>query len=235
VKVAMHQPNYLPYPGFFAKLHLSDIFVIYDTAQFTRGDFFNRNRIRTFSFNGYMWLTLPVGKRNFTGVAIRDVSILDKGVFSKHSKTLKVMYLKAPFFDEKICEIVKIPHKNLAEHNIFIIRYLLNKLKISPPRIVFASELGIPIRHSTQGLVDIVKALKGDEYISGTGAKAYINQELFRKESIGLSFIDYKPLQYPQIHPGFVENMSIVDTIFNIGWENAASKLKETKTQPCNI
>jgi hypothetical protein len=226
VRIGIHQPNYLPYPGFFAKMHLSDIFVIYDTAQFTRGDFINRNRIRTFSFNGYTWLTLPVGKKNFRKVAIKDVSILNEGVFSLHSETIKITYSKAPFFDEEICEIIKTPHTNLAEHNIFIIKYLLSKLIINLPRIVLASELGIPIRHGTEGLIDIVKALKGDEYVSGTGAKAYLNEELFKKESINLSFIDYKPLQYLQIHPGFVENMSIIDTIFNIGWKSTASKLK---------
>lgn len=73
-------------------------------------------------------------------------------------------------------------------------------------------------------------ALKGDKYISGTGAKAYLNKELFKKESVHLSFIDYKPLRYPQIHPRFVENMSIIDAVFNIGWKSTALKLKKTKT-----
>jgi len=79
-----------------------------------------------------------------------------------------------------------------------------------------------------------VKALEGDEYVSETGAKAYVNQELFIKVSIGFSFIDYEPSQHLQIHSGFVENMSIIDTVFNIGCKNTAIKLKETKSQPSN-
>jgi len=231
MRVAIHQPNYLPYPGFFAKLSLSDIFVIYDTAQFTRGDFINRNRIRTFSFNGFMWLTLPVGKKNFKGVAIKDVKISDQKIFNKHSRTLTVMYSKAQFFDKELCEIVGIPHENLSEHNLFLIKYILDKMKVNKPRLLLASELKIGIRQGTEGLIDIVKAVGGDEYISGLGAKVYLRPELFKKESINLSFMDYKPWRYPQLHPGFVENMSIVDAIMNIGWESTSEKIKETTIQ----
>lgn len=229
MKIAIHQPNYLPYPGFFGKVNLSDIFVIYDTAQFTRGNFINRNRIRTFSLNGYMWLTLPVGKKDFKEVSINQVKITDDKIFQKHGKTLKAMYSKAPYFNEEICECIETPHLNLAEHNVFIIKFLINKLNINHPRIILSSDLGITASHQTRGIIDIVKALNGDEYISGTGAKEYIKEDLFRKQSIALSFLDYKPIKYHQIHPGFVENMSILDTIFNLGWEGTALKLKEVK------
>jgi len=235
MKVAIHQPNYIPYPGFFAKLHLSDVFVIYDTAQFTRGSFINRNRIRTFSFNGCLWLTLPVGKRNFKDTNINNVRIPDKTIFDEHGKTLETMYSKAPFFDEEIFEVLKIPHENLAEHNTFILGYLLSRLKTNRPRIILASELGIATRHGNEGLIDILREVGGDEYISGKGAFSYIKPELFEKESIDLTFLDYKPWKYPQIHPGFVENMSLVDAILNIGWDSTAMKLKETKTEPCNV
>jgi hypothetical protein len=230
LKIAIHQPNYIPYPAFFVKASLSDIFVIYDTAQFTRGDFFNRNRIRTFSFNKCIWLTLPVGKKDFKGVAIDHVRIVDERVFQRHSRTLKVTYNRAPFFDEKICEWIETSHENLAEHNVFMIKSLLGELGINRPRIVLSSELGVAIGHETQGIIDIVKALDGDEYISGIGAKAYLDESLLTRELITLSFLDYKPLKYPQIHPGFVENMSVVDIIFNIGWKDTASKLKQVKT-----
>lgn len=230
MKVAIHQPNYLPYPGFFAKLFLSDIFVIYDTAQFTRGDFINRNRIRTFSYNGYMWLTLPVGKKNFKGVPINEVKIADKEIFKKHSKTLMAMYSKAPYFDTEMCEVVGTPHENLAEHNLFIIKYIIEKLKLNKPKLVLSSELKTDIRQATEGLIDIVKAVGGKVYISGQGAKSYLQPELFKQEKINLVFVDYRPWKYPQIHPGFVENMSVIDVIFNIGNQAVADKLKEVKT-----
>jgi hypothetical protein len=227
MRVAIHQPNYLPYPGFFAKLSLSDVFVIYDTAQFTRGDFINRNRIRTFSFNEFIWLTLPVGKRNFKGVPINQVEIRDKDVFERHSRILRTMYSKAPFFDERICEWVRTPHQNLAEHNFFLIERLVENLNMKCPKIVFSSELNIPFRsRKTQALIDIIKAVKGDEYISGSGAKNYLEEHLFQQENINLAYLNYEPIKYPQIHPGFVENMSVIDAIFNIGWEETIQKIK---------
>lgn len=226
MKVAIHQPNYLPYPGFFAKLFLSDIFVIYDTAQFTRGDFINRNRIRTFSYNGYMWLTLPVGKKNFKNVPINQVEIRDEKIFKKHAETLRVFYSKAPYFDEKICQWVETAHKNLSKHNIFLIKQLAQNLNIKHPRILLSSELKLPSATGTQSLLNIVKAVNGDTYISGTGAKAYLDEQIFQKENIKLLYLDYKPIIYPQIHPGFVENMSIVDAIFNVGWENVTFQIK---------
>ncbi|MEM2507018.1 MAG: WbqC family protein [Nitrososphaeria archaeon] len=227
--MAIHQPNYIPYPGFFAKLYLSDVFVIYDIAQFTRGDFINRNRIRTFSKNGYMWLTLPVGKQNFKGIQIKDVKIKDEQVFGKHHKTLHAMYSKAPFFDVEICEVINTPHRHLAEHNLYIIEFLRKKLRINHTKIVLSSELNVTIRQGTQGLIDIVRAVKGDEYISGVGARSYLQYDEFQKEKIKLSISDFQPWIYKQMHPGFVENMSIIDAIFNIGWENATLKLKQTK------
>jgi hypothetical protein len=205
------------------------VFVIYDTAQFTRGDFINRNRVRTFSLNGFIWLTLPVGKRNFARVPINKVKIQDKEIFKKHAKTLRVLYSKAPFFDEKVCEWVETPHCNLSEHNFFLIEQIIRNMNIKQPRIVFSSDLKVSQSYGTQALINIIKALGGDEYISGSGAKAYLEEYLFQKENIKLFYLDYKPLKYPQIHPGFVENMSIIDAIFNIGWTATALKLKETK------
>lgn len=228
MKIAIHQPNYLPYPGFFAKANLCDIFVIYDSAQFTRGDYFNRNRIRTFSLNGYIWLTLPVGKRNYKGTSISEVKITEDEIFGKHSKTIETTYSRAPHFDEEVCEYVSIGHEFLAEHNIFLIKFLLSKLDINP-KLVCSSKLNIPGRHGTLGIIDIVKALHGTEYISGLGAKAYLEEERFKEEHIDLSYVAYEPLKYPQIHPGFVENMSVIDTIFNIGWKATSLIIEKCK------
>lgn len=225
MRVAIHQPNYLPYPGFFAKANLCDILVIYDTSQFTRGDYINRNKIRTFLPNGYMWLTLPVGKRNFRGVPINKVRIKDSEIFCKHGKIIRTMYSKAPFFDDEVCQKVAVGHGLLSEHNLFLLDFLLRRLHINQPKIILSSTFNVPVRQGTFGIIDIVKALNADWYISGIGAKSYLKSEIFKKESVKLSFVDYNPLKYTQIHPGFVENMSIIDTIFNIGWSETSSRL----------
>jgi hypothetical protein len=166
-----------------------------------------------------------VGKKNYAGVAINQMKIAKTEVFQDHKETLKSMYSKAPFFDEEVCECVATPHQDLVEHNYFIIRFLIDKLRVRKPRIVHSSELAISKKPRTEGILEIVNALGGDEYISGEGGKAYLKLDLFKRESIKLSFLDYEPLRYQQIHPGFVENMSIIDTIFNIGWNETRTKI----------
>jgi hypothetical protein len=178
-----------------------------------------------------MWLTLPVGKKDFSEVAINNVDITDEKISCKHAKTIKTMYSRAPFFEEEIYELIETYHKNLAEHNIFIITSLVNKLEIHRPKIVLASSLQVQRKKGTEGIIEIIKALKGTEYISGTGAKTYLEEKLLEKESINLSFLDFKPWRYPQLHPGFVENMSILDAIFNMGWKETSLRLRETKTR----
>jgi len=176
-----------------------------------------------------MWLTLPVGKKDFRSASINEIKIKDNEIFDKHCKTIKMTYARAPHFDEEVCKLVDIGHESLAEHNTFLIRFFLNRLGINP-KLICASELNIPIRAGTEGIIDIVKALDGVEYISGLGAKTYINEELFKEESIGISYIAYKPIVYSQIHPGFVENMSAIDAVFNLGWRETSLKLKNVKT-----
>ena len=232
MKIAIHQPNYLPYLGFFAKLFLSDVFVIYDTTQFTRGDFINRNRIRSFFPNSYHWLTVPMGKKNYAGVAINQMKIDKTEVFQDHKKTLQYMYSKAPFFDEEVCECVGTHHKSLVEHNCFLIRFFIDKLGIKSPKMILSSELALSKKHGSEALLEIVNVLGGDEYISGNGGKAYLNLDLFKNGSVKLSFSDLEPVMYPQIHPGFVENMSIVDAVFNIGWEKTKTIIENSKIKP---
>jgi len=230
LKIAIHQPNYLPYPGFFAKAALCEIFAFYDTAQFTRGDFINRNKIRTFSLNDAIWLTLPVGKKKYEGVPISEVRIKDDTIFDKHRKTIEGMYSRAPFFDQELCDYVSTGHEFLAEHNISLIKCILQKLDIEP-KLVCSSKLEIPRRCGTAGIIDIVKALNGTEYISGLGAKTYLEEEKFQRESINLYYANYQSIRYTQLHPGFVENLSIIDAAFNISWKALALKLKNTEVQ----
>ena len=226
--MAIHQPNYLPYPGFFAKLLACDLFVIYDTAQFTRSDFINRNRIRTFSPNGWLWLTLPVGKKDFKNIQIRNVQINEEDVFRRHGALIKSTYSKTPFFDKSFCDAISKVHINLSEHNVFLIRNILGKLAIEKPQLILASEIDCQIRPSTQGLIDITKALGGTEYISGIGGNAYLQPKSFKQESIKCSFLNYKPIQYQQMHPGFVPDMSLIDAAFNVGWKETVLKLQKS-------
>jgi len=229
MKVAIHQPNYLPYAGFFKKASMCDVFVFYDTAQFTRGNFINRNKIRTRLINGWMWLTLPVGKHDFgyKHIPICFVNIKKQEIIKKHAKTIEYLYSKTPFFDKELCNFISTKWSTwLHLQNYIIISYIFIGLEIYPKlwfSHMFPSSdiVHFSDKSKTDALIDIVKAVGGTEYISGDGARAYLEPEKFAEAGIKLSFVNYKPIVYPQIHAGFVKNMSIIDLVFNVGWKEA--------------
>ncbi|WP_321430936.1 WbqC family protein [uncultured Methanolobus sp.] len=219
MKVAIHQPNYLPYLGFFDKMNKSDIFVIYDDAQFNKGDFQHRNRIRI--FNGWKWLTVPVEKKMIpiNEIKIRN-DLLTKGNKwnDAHLSLIEENYSAAPEFINYGTAIKKIfssDFEYLFDLNISFIEFLIESFHINT-KIVFSSELGFKTR-STEKLVDIVDCLNGDIYISGPSGKNYLDESLFNAKSISVEYQDFKHPAYTQCYGGFEPNMSSIDALFNIG------------------
>jgi hypothetical protein len=233
--IVIHQPNYLPYLGYFQKASLADVFVFFDTAQFSRGDFSNRNRIRTPKHDGWQWLTLPVGKHR--NKRIIDLEITDPDIFEKHAKTIRAVYEKAPFFDETICWLVG--HRrivsSLSYFNSNLITYLFQQLGILDQlEIEYASglsfECGKKIRLGTDGLIDIIEmAWPEARYISGDGGKGYLEEDKFKETNIELGYLDYETWQYPQIHSGFVPDLSVIDAVFNVGYDAVRKRLTQEK------
>ena len=94
--IAIHQPNYLPWLGFFDKARLADTFVLLDNVPYTRGSVINRNKIKT--KRGWEWLTVPV--HNISGTIIRDITTIDSGWEKSHWKTLIFNYSGALHFKD---------------------------------------------------------------------------------------------------------------------------------------
>jgi hypothetical protein len=215
--VAVHQPNYLPYLGFFDKMRQADVFVIHDDAQFTDSEFIHRNRIRI--YNGWKWLTVPVFKEP---VAIRDVRIKSDAVnnapvWSKaHFREICANYKKTPYYDvyaRELEEIYQRGYERLIDLNMRLIRVLMKAFDINV-ELVFSSTLGLESK-STQKLVDIVHAVGGDVYLSGGGGRKYLDESLFK--DVKLVYQDFRHPVYEQRYPGFVPNMSAIDALFNTG------------------
>jgi glutaredoxin-related protein len=219
--VTIHQPNHLPYLGFFEKITNSDIFIIYDNTQFKSEDFQNRNRIRTNTEQGWMWLTVPV---SYTfGTLIKDVEIKDQHWKKTHWKSIETNYAKAPYFKDYKDRFKAIYDKewhNLSEFNTAIIKELCNSFNIQT-KIVKASEL-IPEMNSksTQALIDLCKAAGGNIYLSGSDGEKYLKLELFEKEGIRVVFQKYKHPEHKQVFHGFKPYMGAIDLLFNHGPES---------------
>lgn len=217
--ITIHQPNYLPYPGFFDKMRDADIFVIYDDAQFNKEDFQHRNKIRI--FHGWKWLTIPVEKKL---IPIKEIKIRNE-LMNKdlkwsdaQFKEIKESYLDTPYYDKyenKLEEIYMNTYDKLIDLNLDIIYFLMDAFKIKT-KLVFSSELGLTSR-STQRLIEIVESLGGDTYLSGSFGKNYLDISLFKEKNIKLEFQDFKHPVYKQNYEGFIPNMSSIDALFNIG------------------
>jgi len=215
MKVAIHQPQYLSWPGYFNKIYQSDVFVFLDDVQYKKNDWINRNRIRTSS--GWQWITVPV-EFKFKDL-INEVRINNRVCWRrKHLQALKINYSRAPFFKDYISFFEGVFSREwiyLSEFCIFLVEQICNILNIKK-KFVLSSSLNIHTT-GTQRLIDICRKLGADTYISGQGAKNYLQKELFMEYNINLKFQEYKIPCYRQAYKGWVENLSIVDVLFCCG------------------
>lgn len=218
--IGIHQPNYLPYLGFFDKMKKVDIFVIYDDAQFEKGDFQHRNRIRI--FDGWKWLTVPVEKGHIpiNEISIKNEATTWKGVrwSDAHLKDIRDNYKDTPFYsvyEEELKRIYEKRYDKLVDLNMELINVLMKAFDIDA-KIMFSSELGFASK-STERLVEIVEALDGDVYLSGPKGRDYLEASLFEKKCIGVEFQEFKHPVYRQRYEGFEPNMAAIDALFNVG------------------
>lgn len=225
--VTIHQPNYLPYLGFFEKVANSDILILYDNTQYKKLDFQNRNKIRT--KEGWSWLTLPVSYK--FGDLINEVKIADKKALKKHWKTLTTYYANAKYFknyEDVFSEIFLKNWEKLSDLNIELIKKICEILEINT-KIVIASEIIDLKTKSTQALLDMCKKFNADKYIAGKDGKTYMDVKLFEEANIQIIYQDYKHPEYKQVYKGFEPYMCILDLIFNHGPDSLKILMNEKK------
>ncbi len=212
---AIHQPQYLPWIGYFDKLDRADVFVLLDNVQYKKNEWQNRNRIRT--SQGWQWVTVPVLYKY--PEKISDVKVNNTVEWRrKHLNALICNYSKAPFFKEYRCffeETFSGEWEHLVDINVHIIRYLNKALGINK-EIVLASRLVLR-EEPTERLVDICRYVKADTYLSGRDGAKYMNLDTFSRANIRVAFQDFHHPIYSQLHKPFEPFMSIVDLLFNHG------------------
>ena len=214
---SIHQPNFLPYLGFFEKAFRSDIFILYDTTQFKKNDWQNRNKICT--LNGWQWISMPV-IHNF-GQKITEVSIKDPDKSpGKTWRTLQVNYGKSPYYKKYAPDFENIflgCTGSLNDLNCSIIVKASEFLGLKT-RFIKSSELPHVDSVSTQALIDLTKLAGADKYISGADGVNYLDMDLWNKSGLELEFQNYKHPVYTQFNnPGFQPYMNILDLLFNCG------------------
>ena len=215
--VAIHQPQYLPYLGFFHKIVHSDIFVLLDDVQFNKGGFQNRNKLKT--SQGWQWITVPV--LHDSKQLIRDVRINNEVSWQrKHWAALKTNYAPAPFFDQLSSDLHEILHRewnSLSDLNNTLTEWAMSALGIDTPTILSST-----LKHSSEGtqrLIEICRELGASRYLSGPGGKNYMDLEAFSEASISVTWQDFHSPTYEQVfsEAGFQPDMAIVDALFCCG------------------
>lgn len=223
VIAAVHQPNYLPWLGYFYKISKSDWFIFLDSVPFSSsGSFTNRNAIK--SPAGSTWLTIPVLHSGRTGQPIAYVEAKDLQSWRhKHLASLRSNYGRAPFFAEVFALLE--PHYSVpsngktlvANFNIPLICTICEYLGIWP-RYIRSSEINAEGRR-TDLLINLCKTIGADTYLAGAGGKAYQDDEAFIHASITPLHSEFAVSPYPQLFGPFVPNLSIVDVLMNCGRE----------------
>ena len=231
--VAIHQPEYLPWLGFFKKMMNVELFVFLDDVQFRKKGWQNRNRIRI--NDGTTLLSIPVHTHSYP--KINEVTIDNEKNWSmRHKKSILYNYARAPYFGEIKDFIESIFEKKfqyLVDLNTEIIKFIMNELEIKS-KIVFSSELEISKKGSDR-VLDICKAVDADHYITGTfWAESNLRVEEFKKSNIDVEFQKFQHPTYKQIHGEFIPEMSIIDLLFNEG-KKEAKKILQNSTSSSHI
>lgn len=225
--VSIHQPDYIPWLGFYYKVAHSDQFVYLDDAQFSNEAAHNFNVIKT--PQGELRLKAPVQQK--LGDLIHNVRTKDELKWKeKHLRTLEMNYKRAAHFTEifpDFADVLMRQYDNIADMNIAINQFVLDGFGIHVP-VIRTSDMEISSLREER-IFDICKQLDATEYLSGNGARAYQKQEHFEEQNIVLTYLDYKPIEYPQLWKEFLPCMSVVDYIFNCGfdWEYVEQTVKE--------
>jgi len=219
LRVGIHQPNYIPWIGYFQKIAQCDIFVFFDNAALSLGKSYV-SRVEIITATGRKWLTVPIRKQQ---ILISNVQIIDTHWQNKHLKTLETAYARSEFKDE-ILEIVSEPikhgHKFIADLNISIIKSIYSRLGFDcQPKFMRASELGVT-ETGRQSIENLLESLNATTYVtgSGTGTKRSIDENSLNQKGINVSYIKNTPFEYVQLGGGsFEAGLSIIDLLFSIG------------------
>jgi len=217
MRVVVLQPTYLPWMGYFGMIDVADTFVFYDDVQFSVQSWQQRNKIKT--SQGWMWLTVPI-MRHF-GSRIKDTRINNSTSWSKkHWESISQNYSKAPFL-EKYAAVFKEVYENEQEYlvhlNITLIKRITEILGLKTKFIV-ASDLNVD-GVKTERLLNMLKKVGASDYISGPGAKVYVEVNSLKENNIKLYWYEYQHPVYPQKGGDFMPYLSVIDLLFNVGDE----------------
>lgn len=221
--VAIVQSNYIPWKGYFDLMRSADVFVLYDSVQYTKRDWRNRNRIKT--PQGVQWLSIPAQVKSRYLQRIRDVEIAEPHWHERHWASLHTNYRAAAHYDAMAPQIADLYDRcagmtHLSKVNALLLRGLADMLGVRTPFVDSGSLGSRPGR--TDNLVHLCRELGATTYLSGPAAQDYMDERLFEEVGIAVRYFDYAGYKtYPQLHGPFDHHVSAVDLLMNTGHQAA--------------
>lgn len=234
--VAIHQPNFFPWLGFFDKIVHADIFVVLNSVQFPKTGGTWTNRVRLMNGGQPQWTTAPI-VRAYPGVrTIAEMEISTSEPWrEKLLRSVQTNYGRAPHFDTVfpvLRPLIENPTNSLADYNLTAITTLTQAMEIDTAKFVLGSELKVS-GQATELLVSIVQAVKGTAYLCGGGAADYQDDARFAAEGIELLYQNFRHPEYDQVGGGdFVSGLSIIDALMHCSFSGVRQILDEAGVQP---
>jgi len=227
--VAIHQPNFFPWLGYFNKIKRADVFILLDNVQFSKTGGTWTNRVKIIVDKEANWITVPIirsyhGYRLINEIEINDSMTWRKKILAKiESNYKKTKYYNSIFpllitlFDNKISK--------LCDFNINILKTLSNLLELPWSKCILASSLPVKTK-ATDMLIDLTRAVGGTKYLCGGGAEEYQENEKFDQMYLKLMYQNYKEPTYFQYNiADHVYGLSIIDVLMNCGIEDTKKLL----------
>ena len=218
--VGIHQPNFMPWLGYFYKIWQSDVFIFLDDVQFQKTGSSYTNRV-SININGESsYLTIPI-KRDSGVRNIDEVQFLNEKWKKKVVGSLQASYGKSKFFKENkdfIYELINYKTSNLADYNMNFIIKISERMNINT-KFVKSSDYNIQTT-STQRLIDLIQKVDGNIYLSGRGGDNYQDHQMYKESNIKLIYNNMPKFTYEQYKSDeFLGGLSVIDAIFNIGFD----------------
>ena len=225
--LAIVQSCYIPWKGYFDLINLADEFILFDDRQYTKHGWRNRNRIKTPT--GPQWLTIPVAHRGRLGQRIDETRTADDRWRAKHWRTLVQNYGRAPHFAEVATSFERLyledDESRLSAINRTFIEEVCGLLGIGTPISTSSSYAAEGM--ASERVLSLCLAAGATRYLTGPTARAYLDEGLLGDAGIEVVYMDYSGYrEYPQLHPPFVHEVTVLDLLFNVGTDKARSYLK---------
>lgn len=225
--VAIHQPNYLPWLGYFRKVAQADVFVFFDNVRMPMGkSFVSRNRIRT--PQGKLWLTVPI-ERTSAARSIAETRIQGDHWRVKHVKTLETTFARSPWkslIAETLAPVMTAGHEYIADLNVALIQALAAVLEMDRTQFVRATAMDLESQ-GAGSIPEILERTGASVYVTGSGAgtQRHLDIDALAAWGVETRIVSNEFEPYPQRQKGFEPNLSIVDVLLNCGPERCRELL----------